>query len=248
MNKGLRHTFTRYIATLMCAFAYISGATAGGDSPNVKYSNKAPLRMVCENEFYPFEYRNEDGNLEGFDIKVASRILGTLNVPYTISMTTRTEVNKIFDTNNADLIAKAPTNPIPGVYYTKNKFMIAYPKGKTPIKRLADLKHNDIVIFKEGSYCSEYVQANHLIRPEQMMYRTVKQGLLGIATGDYQYMICGEITMKTAMKRFNITNVEYSEIDIPDGAIRFCSRDKCWNCNRAVSSTGCSTSLCRPPP
>ena len=231
MNKGLRHTFTRYIATLLCAFAYISGATAGGDSPNVKYSNKAPLRMVCENEFYPFEYRNEDGDLEGFDIKVASRILGTLNVPYTISMTTRTEVNKIFDTNNADLIAKAPTNPIPGVYYTKNKLapykiMIAYPKGKTPIKRLADLKHNDIVIFKEGSYCSEYVQANHLIRPEQMMYRTVKQGLLGIATGDYQYMICGEITMKTAMKRFNITNVEYSEIDIPDGAIRFCSRDK----------------------
>ena len=231
MNKGLRHTITRYISTLLFTFACINVAMAARDSKTGKYSNEAPLIMVCDNEFYPFEYRNDAGEVEGFDIKVASKILGTLNIPHSISMTTRTEVNKIFDTNNADLIVKAPTNPIPGVYYTKTKLapykiMIAYPKGKAPIKRLSDLKHNDIVIFKEGNYCAEYVQAKHLIRPEQMMYRTVKQGLLGIATGDYQYMICGEITMKTAMKKFNITNVEYSEIDIPEGAIKFCSRDK----------------------
>ena len=88
---------------------------AARDSKTGKYSNEAPLIMVCDNEFYPFEYRNDAGEVEGFDIKVASKILGTLNIPHSISMTTRTEVNKIFDTNNADLIVKAPTNPIPGV-------------------------------------------------------------------------------------------------------------------------------------
>ena len=88
------------------------------------------------------------------------------------------------------------------------------------------MKQNDIVIFKEGDYSTEYVLANHLIRPEQMMFRTVKQGLLGIATGDYQDMICGEITMNSVMKKFNVSNVELSEIDIPEGSIRFCRRDK----------------------
>ena len=59
-----------------------------------------------------------------------------------------------------------------------------------------------------------------------MMFRTVKQGLLGIATGDYQYMVGGEATLKMVMKKYDITNVELAEIDIPEGAVRFCSRDK----------------------
>ncbi len=231
MSKGLQHTAISYIAKALMTLVCVFTAMAISGQVKEKYSNEAPVRMVSENEFYPFEYRNESGQPEGFVIKVVSRIFGSLNIPYTISMTTRTEVNETFDTNNADLIVKSPTNPIPGVYYTKNKLspykvLIAYPKGKTPIKKLSELKQNDIVIFKEGNYCSEYVIANHLIRPEQMMYRTVKQGLLGIATGDYQYMICGEVTMKMVMKKFNITNVELSEIDIPEGAIKFCSRDK----------------------
>ena len=231
MSKGLQHIATSYIAKVLMTLACLFTAMTMSGQGKVKYTNESPLRMVCENEFYPFEYRNESGQPEGFDIKVATKILSTLSIPYTISMTTRTEVNEAFDTNSADLIVKAPTNPIPGVYYTKNKLssykvMIAYPKGKTPIKKLSKLRHNDIVIFKEGNYCSEYVIGNHLIRPEQMMFRTVKQGLLGIATGDYQYMICGETTLKMVMKKFNITNVELSEIDIPEGAIRFCSRDK----------------------
>ena len=231
MSKGLQHTATSYISKVMMTFACLFTAMTMSGQGKGKYTNESPLRMVCENEFYPFEYRNETGQPEGFDIKVATKIFSTLNIPYTISMTNRTEVNEAFDTNNADIIVKAPTNPIPGVYYTKNKLssykiMLAYPKGKTPIKKLSELKDNDIVIFKEGNYCSEYVISNHLLRPEQMMFRTVKQGLLGIATGDYQYMICGETTLKMVMKKFNITNVELSKIDIPEGAIRFCSRDK----------------------
>ena len=225
------YTATRYIATALMTFVCLEAVLAVNNKTKAKYSNESPLRLLCENEFYPFEYRDDEGNADGFNIKVASKILNTLSIPYTVSMTTRTEANKSFDTNNADLIVTAPTNPIPGIYYTKTKLapykiMIAYPKGKSPIKSLKDLKPNDIVIFKDGNYCSEYVRAHNLIRPEQMMYRTIKQGLLGIATGDYQYLVCGEATIKMVIKKFDITNVELSEIDIPEGAIRFCSRDK----------------------
>lgn len=231
MNKGLRHTTKRLFTTLFITIAWVSATMAVGENALGRYSKESPLRIVCDNEFYPFEYRDENGKIEGLDVKVLQKVLDEYNIPYNMNIATRTEVNSLFDSNDADLIARIPINPIPGVYYTKNevapyKVMLAYPKGKTPIKKLSDLKQNDIVIFKEGNYSTEYVLANHLIRPEQMMYRTVKQGLLGIATGDYQYMICGEITMNTVMKKFNISNVEFSEIDIPEGSIRFCSRDK----------------------
>ena len=231
MNKGLRHTTKRLFTTLFITIAWVSATMAVGENALGRYSKESPLRIVCDNEFYPFEYRDESGNIEGLNVKVLQKVLDEYNIPYNMNIATRTEVNSLFDSNDADLIARIPINPIPGVYYTKNevasyKVMIAYPKGKTPIKKLSDLKQNDIVIFKEGNYCTEYVLANHLIRPEQMMFRTVKQGLLGIATGDYQYMICGEITMNSVMKKFNISNVELSEIDIPEGSIRFCSRDK----------------------
>lgn len=231
MNNGLLHISKRLFTTMFIIIAWISAAMAIGENALERYSDESPLRIVCDNEFYPFEYRDETGKIEGLDVKVALKVLEEYNIPVSISLASRTEVNNLFDSNNADLIARIPINPIPGVYYTKNevspyKVMIAYPKGKTPIKKLSDLKPNDIVIFKEGNYSTEYVLTNHLIRPEQMMFRTVKQGLLGIATGDYQYMICGEITMNTIMKKFNISNVELSEIDIPEGSIRFCSRDK----------------------
>ena len=231
MNNGLLHISKRLFTTMFITIAWISAAMAIGENALERYSDESPLRIVCDNEFYPFEYRDETGKIEGLDVKVALKVLEEYNIPFSISLASRTEVNNLFDSNNADLIARIPINPIPGVYYTKNevspyKVMIAYPKGKTPIKKLSDLKPNDIVIFKEGNYSTEYVLTNHLIRPEQMMFRTVKQGLLGIATGDYQYMICGEITMNTIMKKFNISNVELSEIDIPEGSIRFCSRDK----------------------
>ena len=231
MSKGLRHTTKRLFTTLFITIAWVSATMAVGENALGRYSKESPLRIVCDNEFYPFEYRDESGKIEGLDVKVLQKVLDEYNIPYNMNIATRTEMNSLFNSNDADLIARIPINPIPGVYYTKNevasyKVMIAYPKGKTPIKKLSDLKQNDIVIFKEGNYCTEYVLANHLIRPEQMMFRTVKQGLLGIATGDYQYMICGEITMNSVMKKFNISNVELSEIDIPEGSIRFCSRDK----------------------
>ena len=231
MSKGLRHTTKRLFTTLFITIAWVSATMAVGENALGRYSKESPLRIVCDNEFYPFEYRDETGKIEGLDVKVLQKVLDEYNIPYNMNIATRTEMNSHNNSNDADLIARIPINPIPGVYYTKNevspyKVMIAYPKGKTPIKKLSDLKQNDIVIFKEGNYCTEYVLANHLIRPEQMMFRTVKQGLLGIATGDYQYMICGEITMNSVMKKFNISNVELSEIDIPEGSIRFCSRDK----------------------
>ena len=231
MSKGLRHTTKRLFTTLFITIAWVSATMAVGENALGRYSKESPLRIVCDNEFYPFEYRDETGKIEGLDVKVLQKVLDEYNIPYNMNIATRTEMNSLFNSNDADLIARIPINPIPGVYYTKNevapyKVMIAYPKGKTPIKKLSDLKQNDIVIFKEGNYCTEYVLTNHLIRPEQMMFRTVKQGLLGIATGDYQYMICGEITMNSVMKKFNISNVELSEIDIPEGSIRFCSRDK----------------------
>lgn len=230
MNTRLQHTAKRCITSLLVSFICIGTTMAVGNN-KLRYSTDSPLRLVCEPDFYPFEYRDDAGNADGFNIKVATKILGTLNIPYNITMTIRTEASKVFDSNNADLIITAPTHRIPGVYYSKNilapyKVMIAYTKGKTPIKSLKDLKHNDIILFKEGNYSTEIVKKEKLIRSEQMMYRTVKQGLLGIATGDYQYVICGEATMKTVMRKFGISNIEFADIDIPEGAIRFCSRDK----------------------
>lgn len=230
MNTGLRHKAKRYALSLLVSFICIGAVTARGNN-TLKYDTKSPLRIVSDTELFPFEYRDDNGNATGFNITVASKILGSSKVPYTIKMTLRTEANKIFATNNADLIIAAPYNHIPGVYYTKTalapyKVKIARAKGTKPIKSLKELKHNDVVIFKEGNYCAEYVIMKKLLKPSQMMYRTVKQGLLGIATGNYQYMVCNETTMNTVMSKYGITNVEIDDIDIPDGTIRMCSRDK----------------------
>lgn len=230
MNTSTPKIMTKRLFLALMALITV-WATVSAGTNKAKYTDKKPLRLVCETEFYPFEYRNDEGNADGFNIKVASAILGSLGIPYRINMTTRTDANEMFFTNNAELIITAPTDHIPGVFYSKTKLapykvMLAYTKGKTPINSLKELKPNDIVIFAEGNYSAEIVRSKNLIRPEQMMYRTVKQGLLGIATGDYQYMVCGEATMKMVMKKYDISNVELSEIDVPEGAIRFCSRDK----------------------
>lgn len=230
MNTGLLHNVMRHMTYIFLSFACIGTAMAMGTN-KLKYTSEAPLRIMSDTELYPFEYRNDEGDADGFNIKVATKILESLNIPYNITMTVRTEANKAFATNNADLIITAPYNRIPGVYYSKTalapyKVMLAYTKDKPSVKSMKELKGNDVVIFKEGNYCADYVTMEKTLNPDQMVYRTVKQGLLGIATGNYQYMICNGTTMKIVMKKFGITNVEFADIDVPDGAIRFCSRDK----------------------
>ena len=48
-------------------------------------------------------------------------MLDEYNIPYNINIPTPTEMNSLFNSNDADLIARIPMSPIPGVYYTKNE-------------------------------------------------------------------------------------------------------------------------------
>ena len=196
-----------------------------------KYTNSNPLKIVCDSEFLPYEFRDDSGSPDGCTIKTLQKILGNLNIPYTINMTTRVEANRVFYSNEADIIVSAPVNKIPGVFYTKTplwayKTIIVYPKGKLPIRKFNDLKKNDIVIVKEGTYEAEYIMANRLVNNENVMNRTVKQGLMGISSGDYQYMLCCETTFKLLCKKYDIDNLETSDINIPNGEIRIYSRDR----------------------
>ena len=84
----IRYTLQTITAILMF-FICIQNNMAASDKKG-KYTTNSPLTLVCETEFYPFEYRDDNGNPEGFNIKVATKILSTLHIPYRIKMTSRT--------------------------------------------------------------------------------------------------------------------------------------------------------------
>ena len=105
MNKGLRHTTKRLFTTLFITIAWVSATMAVGENALGRYSKESPLRIVCDNEFYPFEYRDETGKIEGLDVKVLQKVLDEYNIPYNMNIATRTEMNSLFNSNDADLIA-----------------------------------------------------------------------------------------------------------------------------------------------
>ena len=196
-----------------------------------KYTADHPLIVVCDIEFQPFEYRSDNGEPAGFNVELADMLLDELQVPHVFINRERRIANTTFYANEADLMIAPAGEHIPGVAYgtfpvATYRAGIAYKSGTTPIADLRQLGRHESVIVKDGDYAAQMVEQSALLAPDQIQRRTVKQGIYGVASGRYPYMICGEQTLRAIKDKYQIESVDIDFFDIPSADIVFMSRDR----------------------
>ena len=188
--------------------------------PHDGYTAEHPLTIVCDRDFPPFEFINDNGQPDGLNIDVLNRILDNLNIPHTFIMREWNQATNTFEKSKADLIF-APVGRFPNAKFIKSrnvfshyKLKIAYRKGTKPITRVAELTENDTLVLKESDFAPVYLNAHPHIN-FHIVYLTPREALAALNNGKYKYFIWGGEPLRLKLEELSQSNIELGSIDIP---------------------------------
>ena len=219
----------RWAAALLMA---VMAMTANAYDLRNKYTKEHPLKISCDFDFHPFESRNDKGEPVGFNIDVMTTILNEMHVNYTFIMRDKVNAVKNFEANETNLMLTPTVENIPGVYYGKFELapfrvVLVCRKEVNPINSLKEMPKHQTVIAKEGGYPAEKAPELGIITEDQLLYRSTKVAVEGLANDEIDYLIAGEKAVQYLLNRYGLNNeVIVKPIDLPAGKLRFASRDR----------------------
>ena len=196
-----------------------------------EYTKEKPLVIVADWEFPPYEYRNDLGEPDGYNVEVLDAILAKMKIPHIYVMKEWYLATQAFDNREADLIhvLKYKYDRAP-YYYTHN--MITYYnvravrlRSTRPLKRISQLGEGDTLTLKKNDYVDLKVseRSNKQFKVE---YHSPREALMGIRSGKYKYYMWGEQPLKQKVKELGLDGIEFDETDMPSGELRIVGYDK----------------------
>lgn len=219
---------TIYIAACLCCLSHMLPVSA---QLSREYTEERPLIIVSDWEFPPYEFRNDNGEPDGYNVEVLDLILNRLDIPHQFVMQEWYQCTKTFDNREADLIHAISYMYRKRPYVMTQNMITYYPlrsvrrKNQEPLTKISQLSHGDTLMLKNNDY------AALRIRPEQdtsfvVEYRSPKEALTSIRNGRSSYYIWGEIPLKMKIKEYALDSLVLDEIDIPAGELRIIGYDK----------------------
>lgn len=222
----IRNIYISVITCLLCCCALPVRAQYSRE-----YTQDHPLIIVSDWEFPPYEFRNDKGEPDGYNVEVLNLVLNKLNIPHQFVMQEWYQATKTFEDHKADLI-----HALSGFYrkhpYVMTQNMITYyplksvrRKGQKALLRISQLTADDTLMVKNNDYAPlSILQMNPQFTIE---YRSPKEALTNIRNGRESYYIWGELPLKMKLKEFGLDSLlVLDDIDIPAGELRIIGYDQ----------------------
>ena len=196
-----------------------------------EYTPEKPLIIVSDWEFPPYEFRNDMGDPDGYNVEVLNMILDKLDIPHKFIMKEWYQCTETFDRHEADLIHCLKFKyDRPPYEYTQN--MITYYnvravrlKGTRPLRRISQLTKGDTLTLKKNDYVDLKVAAQRN-KTFAVEYHAPREALMGIRSGKYKYYMWGEQPLKQKVKELGLDGIEFDDTDMPSGELRIVGYDK----------------------
>lgn len=229
---NIRHTIIRLFTLSVVIASIAADALAANESLHRRYNEKNPVTVAFDMEFPPFEYRNDNGEPDGFNVGVVELIMEKLQLPVYYKMGEWKTVINDLKKGKADLMLSASFQANePGLHYsrlsvTPYKIGVAYKKGGKPAVKVSDIPANAKVVVKRGDYCGVELLKMGL-SPKQLYYETPKMALYGVDKGNYDYFLYCEQPLRWNIREYGLTmTVDVATFDIPGTQFRFISHDQ----------------------
>lgn len=196
-----------------------------------EYTTEKPLIIISDWEFPPYEFRNDLGEPDGYNIELLNMILDKLSIPHKYVMKEWYQCTETFENREADLIHSLKTQyDQPPFEYTQNlityyKVIAVRLRATRPLRRISQLTKDDTLTLKRNDYVALKLE-EHKNKVFTTEYHSPREALMGIRSGKYKYYIWGEQPLKMKVKELNIDGVEYDKTDIPTGELRIIGYDK----------------------
>ena len=196
-----------------------------------EYTKERPLIIVNDWEFPPYEFRNDMGQPDGYNVEVLDKILNELKIPHRFVMQEWYQCTETFEKREADLI-HALTFLYNKRPYVATQNMITYynirvarHQNTKPLYRLGTLGPEDTLRLKRNDYAALRISEME-DKAFQVKYHTPREALIGIRKGKYQYFAWGEIPLSLKIKELDLDSIVLDETDIPSGELRIIGYDK----------------------
>ena len=196
-----------------------------------EYTKEKPLIIVSDWEFPPYEFRNDQGEPDGYNVEILNAILNRLNVPHKFVMKEWYKCTEAFENHEADLIhALKYKYEDPAYEYTKN-FITFYNvravrlTATRPLRQISQLTEADTLALKKNDYAALKISEQPHI-DFAIEYHSPREALMGIRSGKYKYYMWGELPLQMKVKELDIEGIEFDETDIPSGELRIVGYDK----------------------
>ena len=197
-----------------------------------EYTEDQPLVIVSDWEFPPYEFSNDKGEPDGYNIEVLNIILDRLNIPHRYVMQEWYMATETFERREADLIFALSFNYMKRPYVMTRNLLHFYRivsvrrPEKKPLTKINLLGEEDTLIMKANDYAPIRILMTNPHPPFTIEYHSPKDALTGVQRGTYDYFLWGEIPIQRKLKEFGLEDLATDITDIPPGELRLIGYDK----------------------
>ena len=229
-NRTIMH-IRRHIPTLLALLFLLTGGGTSAIAQNGNYSKDRPAVILCDWDFAPYEFSNNDGQPDGYNVQLLDLILTQLDIPHEFVTMDWTQALSAFEHREGDLIVDRAYNYHGRPYIRSNNTLDYYKVciaslPETPRKtRLDTFTPQDTIVLKEDGYVS-----NRIVKERKLdipiEYLSAKDAVASIASGKHKYFIWGKEPLLWKIKELAVDSLRLDSIDVPDGDIRIVGYDK----------------------
>lgn len=231
MKRIFNHIVWRTSILVMLFILYGSLMTVTAQQRH-KYTEDQPLVIVSDWEFPPYEFSNDKGEPDGYNIEVLNIILDRLKIPHRYIMQEWYLATETFERREADLIFALSFNYMKRPYVMTRNLLHFYrivavrrPEEK-PLTKINSMGMKDTLIMKANDYAPIRILMTDPNPAFTIEYHSPKEALSGVQRGTYHYFLWGEIPIQRKLKEFGLDNLVTDITDIPPGELRLIGYDK----------------------
>ena len=231
MKRIFNHIVWRTSILVMLFMLYGSLMTVTAQQRH-KYTEDQPLVIVSDWEFPPYEFSNDKGEPDGYNIEVLNIILDRLKIPHRYIMQEWYLATETFERREADLIFALSFNYMKRPYVMTRNLLHFYrivavrrPEEK-PLTKINSTGVKDTLIMKANDYAPIRILMTDPNPAFTIEYHSPKEALSGVQRGTYHYFLWGEIPIQRKLKEFGLDNLVTDITDIPPGELRLIGYDK----------------------
>lgn len=231
MKRIFNHIVWRTSILMMLFMLYGSLMTVTAQQRH-EYTEDQPLVIVSDWEFPPYEFSNDKGEPDGYNIEVLNIILDRLKIPHRYIMQEWYLATETFERREADLIFALSFNYMKRPYVMTRNLLHFYrivavrrPEEK-PLTKINSMGVKDTLIMKANDYAPIRILMTDPNPAFTIEYHSPKEALSGVQRGTYHYFLWGEIPIQRKLKEFGLDNLVTDITDIPPGELRLIGYDK----------------------
>lgn len=191
----------------------------GTSNTAAKNQHHNTIHIYASNDFPPYEYIDDEGKPNGFNIDMIREIMREMGAKYKITMTSWNDALKAFDENKADIILgmsyskKRAKKYVFGLNYASLFQAVIYKRGTGPYKDLAGLKGKKVLV-DNGDILQDIAHENGL-NTEIIPMNNIIEGLHKLSEGKVDAVLCSRDVALFLIIDKDIKNLDINELTLP---------------------------------